>query len=75
MTDLTRRLFAAAAGTTSEETAREVALEVARWLREEAALYAARNPGPLRGANDAHHSVILQIADHLDRVGDPRQLP
>jgi hypothetical protein len=70
--DLTRRLYTAANGATPEETARAVTREIARWLREEAALYAARNPGRLFGADDAHHSAIEQIADHLDRVGDER---
>ena len=77
MADLTRRLYAAAEiGTTPEEITRAVCREAAAWLTEEAAMFAARTApadgSGLKGGDCAHHSAIVQIADHLARVGDAR---
>jgi hypothetical protein len=73
--ELTRRVYEAAQrGATPEETARAVCREVAVWLAEDAAIFSAmrapQDGGQMKGGDYAHVSVIQQIADCLDRVGD-----
>ncbi|SFD14050.1 hypothetical protein [Streptomyces aidingensis] len=73
------RLYAAArTGTTPEEITRAVCRELADYLDEEHALYAAtltssrngaRDPGP---GDHAHLGAITQAAELMRRVGDER---
>lgn len=74
--DLTDRLARIAdANGVPQEAVRAICRELAECLAEEAAVFSAQHGAPdgrLRQGDEAHHSVIIQMADHLSRIGDAR---